>query len=117
MNLIRILQILVCVAGISLGQVFMKLAAMNLHNPASGIAVGPIYVSWHFPVGIILLGLSTLLWVWILRLMPLNIAYPFMALAFVLVPLLCYFLLSEPLAWKNLYGTVLIVAGVIIVSR
>lgn len=118
MDAMRVLNILVCVGGIAVGQVLLKLAAMNLRNEGgNGIAVGPFFVSWQLPVGVAVLGVSALLWVWVLRSMPLNVAYPFMALAFIFVPLLSYFLLSEPLAWKHLVGTLLIVAGVVIVAR
>lgn len=117
MDKFKLAQVLVSVGGISIGQLFLKLAAINLHNPkAVGIWIGSYRLNLYFIVGIGLLGASTLLWIWVLRTLPLNIAYPFMALAFVIVPLLSYYLLGEPLGWKSFVGGLLIIAGVVIIS-
>ena len=66
--------------------------------------------------GLAVLGFSTLLWVWVLRGIPLSIAYPFMALAFIFVPILSYYLLGEPLGWRQVAGGLIIALGVIVVS-
>ena len=67
MDKLKLVQVLLSVAGISLGQLFLKLAALNLHNPkAVGIWVGGMCLSVHLFVGIGLLGISTLLWIWVL---------------------------------------------------
>lgn len=117
MDKYKIAQVLLSVAGISIGQLFLKLAAMNLHNPkAIGIWIGAYCINLYLIFGVVLLGFSTLLWVWILRTLPLNIAYPFMALAFLFVPVLSYYTLGEPLGWKSFAGGLLIVAGVALVS-
>lgn len=113
----KLAQVLLSVCGISAGQLLLKFAAINLHNPkAIGVWIGGICLNIYLVVGIGLLGASTLLWIWVLRTLPLNIAYPFMALAFLIVPGLSYVLLGEPLGWKNLLGGALIVAGVILVA-
>jgi drug/metabolite transporter (DMT)-like permease len=62
------------------------------------------------------LGCSTLLWTWILRSVPLSSAYPFMALAFVFVPIICYLFLGETISQRQMAGATLIVAGVMFVS-
>lgn len=117
MDTLKIVQVLISVAGISTGQLLLKLGALNLHNPrAVGVWVGTYCVNLYLIFGIALLGCSTLLWIWILRTLPLNIAYPFMALAFLIVPVLSYFALGEPLGWKSIAGGLLIVAGVALVS-
>jgi drug/metabolite transporter (DMT)-like permease len=117
MDLVRLLQVLLSVLGISSGQLLLKMAAMNLKNPhAVGIWLAGYCVNLYLIAGICLLGMSTLLWIWVLRLLPLSLAYPFMALAFIIVPLLGHFLLHEPLAWRNLVGGALIALGVVVVS-
>lgn len=63
---------------------------------------------------LILYGVTTLLWVWILKHVPLHMAYPFMALAFFIVPMLGYFALGEPVNIKVLLGSLFIIAGVVI---
>ena len=53
---------------------------------------------------------------WVLRTLPLSLAYPFMALAFIIVPLLGHFLLHEPIGWRNMIGGLLIAFGVVLVA-
>jgi drug/metabolite transporter (DMT)-like permease len=113
----RLMQILLSVVGISIGQVLLKLAALHIREPGPGQERFGLYlINGYLFAGVTVLGCSTLLWTWILRWVPLNAAYPYMALAFVFVPLICFLLLGEPMSWKQLLGTVLIVAGVVVVS-
>jgi len=64
----------------------------------------------------VLYGVTTLGWVWILRHAPLHLAYPFMGLAFLIVPTLAWAFLGEPLGWRTLAGGALIMAGVTLAS-
>ena len=104
---------LLCVISISVGQLMFKLAA-NVLPPQ------PQLVDWLFNGWLIaslcLYALTTLGWIWILRHAPLHIAYPFMGLAFLIVPVLAVALLGEPLTWQTLAGGGLILAGVTLAS-
>lgn len=103
-----------CVVGISLGQLLFKKAALALSGQMH-------WMDWVFNgwliVALALYGLTTLLWVWILRSAPLHLAYPFMGLAFVLVPLIGYWALGEPLHWQTLVGGALILMGVALAAQ
>lgn len=113
----KVAQALLSVAGISCGQLLLKFAALNLRNPdALGFWLAGFRVNAYLVSGIAILGASTLLWVWILRSVPLSVAYPFMALAFVIVPCMSFVLLGEPLGWKQILGSLLIAIGVVVVS-
>ncbi|WP_233843743.1 EamA family transporter [Dyella sp. 2HG41-7] len=117
MDFTRLVQVLLSVCGISLGQMLLKMAALNLKNPdAIGIWLAGYCINIYLIAGVLLLGVSTLLWIWVLRTISLSVAYPFMALAFIVVPLLGHFLLHEPIGWRNLAGGLLIVIGVVVVS-
>ena len=102
-----------CVVLISVGQMLFKKAA-------SGILEASDAYQWLFNgwlIGaLVLYGLTTLFWVWILRHAPLHLAYPFMGLAFLFVPLLGAAYLDEPLSWKTLVGGSLILAGIAVAS-
>jgi len=65
---------------------------------------------------VVLYAAATLLWVWILRSVPLSFAYSFSALAFVIVPIAASFLFKESLGWQNIVGTIFIVLGISIIS-
>lgn len=114
MELSRIAQALISVVGISTGQLLLKMAATNLGNAeAIGFWFLGFRINIYLAAGITVLGVSTLLWIWVLRSIPLSVAYPVMALAFIIVPVLSFLILGEPLSWKLLAGSLLIGAGLI----
>jgi drug/metabolite transporter (DMT)-like permease len=106
------------VLGISIGQIFLKLSAMHVSNEnIFGFRLGKyLYINIYLIAGVTILGGATLLWIWILRSVPLSIAYPFMALAFVLVPAFSYFIFDEAISWMQVIGFLLIATGVVVAS-
>ncbi|CAN7577507.1 hypothetical protein LJR129_004195 [Acidovorax sp. LjRoot129] len=104
---------LLCVLCISIGQLLFKKAAAGL--PASLSPLGLLQNGWLI-AALALYGITTLAWIWILRQAPLHLAYPFMGLAFVIVPTLAWLLLGEPIGWRTLAGGALILAGVALAS-
>lgn len=103
-----------CVVGISCGQLLFKKAALSMPNIAE----------WHhwilngwLIVALALYGLTTLLWVWLLRHAPLHMVYPFMGLAFVIVPCLEWIFLNEPIRLSTIAGGILILAGITISTQ
>ncbi len=106
---------LVCVAMIASGQVLFKLAADESKRAGDNWLAG--WFTWSFVGALVIYGVATLLWVWVLRHVPLNIAYPLFALAFLIVPVLAHFFLNEPFSIRHLIGGGLILAGVAIASQ
>lgn len=102
-----------CVLSIAFGQLLFKKAAIAMPATSS-------WQDWAFNGWLIgslaLYGITTLAWVWILRHAPLHLAYPFMGLAFLIVPTLAWAFLGEPLHWRTLAGGTLIMAGVALAS-
>jgi drug/metabolite transporter (DMT)-like permease len=96
---------------LAFGQILFKQASRSLGGPDGFVS---LLSSIHFWSAIILYGGSTLLWIWLIRDTPLNRAYPFVALAFVVVPILSYFVLNERLTRAGMLGSVFIVIGIII---
>lgn len=107
------LYTLLCVISISVGQLLFKKAAAALPDTLS--VTGLLQNGWLL-AALVLYGFTTLAWVWILRHAPLHLAYPFMGLAFLIVPTLAWLFLAEPLHWRTLAGGVLIMAGVALAS-
>lgn len=108
-----ILLTLTCVLGIAIGQIMFKKAAINL--PDNAVAMDWVTNIWLL-AALVLYGVTTLLWIWVLKHSPLHIAYPFMALAFILVPLMSYFILNEPVEARTFIGAALIAVGVSLTS-
>jgi drug/metabolite transporter (DMT)-like permease len=75
------------------------------------------WVNWQFVLALAIYGVATVLWIWVLRFVPLNVAYPIYALAFVILPVATYFLYGEVLGWQHVVGSLLIVAGVFTITR
>ena len=113
MSTLLMLLTVLCVTGIAVGQLLFKAAAGAI--PSGAGATHWVFNGWLW-AALALYGVMTLLWVWILRHAPLHIAYPFMGLAFIIVPLLAWAMLGEPLTWQTIVGGGLILAGVALAS-
>lgn len=113
MNTIQLALAIGCVVAIAVGQVLFK--RLGLEIEATG--------TWLQPRAILILGVSlaiyggaTLLWIHLLRSVELSRAYPFMALSFVLVPMMSWWLFAEQLSASYLVGTLLIVGGIVVIA-
>lgn len=112
----KFLQALISVVGISAGQLLLKIAAVHLQNgTAWEISVAGLRVNTWMVAGLTVLGLSTLVWLSVLRTVPLNYAYPIMALAFIVVPAISFLVLGEPVSVKLAIGSLLIAAGLVVI--
>jgi drug/metabolite transporter (DMT)-like permease len=101
--------------AIAAGQILFKRAAGQLSGAGNWLVeLAQLPTMW---VAIALYAGATLLWVRILTTIPLSRAYPFVALAFVLVPAAGYLFFNESITPKYAFGTALIVAGVIVAAR
>ena len=102
--------------GMAGGQVLFKLAAQRF--PASA-AVGEQLTSLlgntYFFVAFALYCALAICWVWILTFTPLSRAYPFVALAFAITPMLGGWLFDEPINLRLGLGIAAIVFGLILV--
>jgi drug/metabolite transporter (DMT)-like permease len=106
--------------GMSAGQMLFKLAALSFSpfgtTPLS--LAGRLFQLVANPYFIAAMSLYfslSVLWVWILTFTPLSRAYPFVALAFVLTPLLSHFVFMETLSLPFYFGVCFIVVGLILV--
>jgi len=110
MSAIHILWALVTVVVISLGQLLFKVAGIEIQKAQSWLA--PRVLLTVAAAGVIYVA-ATLIWINLLRYVPLNKAYVFVALSFVLVPLASHFLFHESLTVGHWLGTALVVAGIV----
>ncbi|MCF8467007.1 MAG: EamA family transporter [Sneathiella sp.] len=96
---------------ISAGQILFKISSRDIaafdHNSLLKLSI-----NGYFILAVILYGLATFLWVYILKHFPLNKAYLFMGLSFVLVPLMSYIFLKEPISPRYLAGAAFIILGI-----
>lgn len=64
-----------------------------------------------------LYGVMTIAWIWVLQKADLGKVYPFMALAFVIVPLASHFVLGERFQTQYFVGVALIMLGIVVAVR
>lgn len=105
--------ILSCVAMISLGQVLFKYVGLNIADLRSFL---DLKVALTFFLSLVVYGFATLLWIHVLRSVPLTRAYPFMATAFLVVPLLSVWFFGESINIWYFVGTAFIIAGVLLIN-
>lgn len=117
MSLTTIIGLLIYLFGLVAGQMLFKLASQSIQNNGTSkdlilsIMINPML----WTAGFLYLALSVY-WVWLLSFIPLSKAYPFQALAFILVPVAGFLLFSEPINSRLVLGIVVISAGVLLVA-
>lgn len=97
---------------ISIGQILFKRSSETLSGPD-----GPIWgliASPHFWTALVMYGLATVAWVFVIRDMPIGRAYMFMALSYIYIPLLSLLFLSESITAPQIIGALIICVGIVV---
>lgn len=105
---------LLCVIGISTGQILFKFSAAALHRSGTFFDLRTATI---LGTALALYGITTIGWVWVLQRIELGKVYPLMALAFVLVPVGSYYFLSERFSAQYFGGVALIILGIVVTIR
>lgn len=71
----------------------------------------------YLPLALLIYALALYLWLEVLSKTPLSIAYPVLAITYVLVPLFSYFAFSEQLKPGQFVGMFLILAGIALIGQ
>jgi len=111
MTAINVVILVVYSMGMSFGQMLFKLAADQTKLERSSTFIHALLTSWYFYVAVVLYGVLSVVWVWILTRVPLSQAYPFIVLAFVFTPALGVLLFGETLNASYLASLALILGG------
>lgn len=116
LSLGQIIGLVTFALSMATGQVLFKLGATRV-EPATDLS-GWMNLIFHPLVitALTLYGAATFLWLWLLQRIPLTTAYPFAALAFVLVPLGGWLFFNESVNAKYVMGVALILGGVLLTS-
>ena len=62
-------------------------------------------------------AIATIFWLYLLQRIPLTLAYPFTALAMVIVPILGIYLFGEKVTNNYWIGAILISSGIVIIAK
>jgi multidrug transporter EmrE-like cation transporter len=93
------------------GQLLFRGAAIAAN--ANGTFFNPRSMA-GYAIAITLYMVMTVLWSHALREMTLSKAYPFMALAFLILPVAEHLLYDQPWSWYSITGGMIIVAGIVV---
>ena len=100
---------------IAVGQVLFKLTSSTTGEfGVRGLAAlmfNPLLLA-----ALAIYGTGTIVWIFVLKAVPLTIGYSFMALNFCFVPLLAGVFLGEALTLRYALGAVLIVGGMLVIN-
>ena len=112
MSVLQTALILITVLLLSIGQILFKLAAAEIVMSSAGFL--PSLLNLKVLLAFAVYFTATIFWLIALKDVPLRVAYPFAALAFVIVPTMAHFLLGESLSWNTYVGAGIICLGVIV---
>jgi drug/metabolite transporter (DMT)-like permease len=103
--------------GMTAGQILFKLASSSFAGsaPLPEKALSLLH-NGFFLTAVVFYLLLTVAWVWILSFTPLSRAYPFVALAFAITPLVAGLSFGEALTPRLLIGIVVILCGLFLVA-
>jgi|SRR3989339_767138 len=104
----------ICVLGIAVGQILFKLSANSLQQTGSFFAPKTAAILF---AALVLYGVTTIAWVWVLQKVELGRVYPLMAMAFVLVPLGSHLILGERFQPQYFVGVILIMIGIVVTVK
>jgi drug/metabolite transporter (DMT)-like permease len=109
MSLRDLALILFTVASLAAGQICFKLASPAFAVFSLRSLFAPIFI-----IALVIYAVATVMWVIALSRVPLTVAYPLVALSYLIVPLLARAFLGEPLTWQTFAGAAVIIAGILI---
>ncbi len=95
----------------AIGQVFFKIGSKAFDGGLLQIFIAFLTNKFLF-FGLVLYGISTLIYVTTLRHVSLSIAYPTIATSYITVVFLSHFFLGESLSIYKILGSVIILIGV-----
>ena len=116
MSLYQIFILFLYSMGMTLGQVLFKFAAVSINKIEVSITpmqrILALVANPYLLAAMCVYLLLSAYWIWVLTFTPLSKAYPFVAIAFILVPLMGGIVFGETLDVRFYLGAILIVAGV-----
>jgi len=84
--------------------------------PTIGSVLQTIFIPTVF-LGFFIYGMSSIVWLFVLQKLPLSVAYPSLALTYVIVVMASFVLFKEPLTVDKIVGVLLISIGVFFINK
>lgn len=110
--LLIVLNICLLVIGQTLWKIGVKDVTFNSIAGVLTLLLSPWIIS-----GVLLYGLATVLWIYLLSKYPLSFLYPLQSLAYVIALLIAIFLFKEYVSMYKWFGVIFILIGVYFISK
>ncbi len=122
MRALDLLAILVSVFFAVVGQLLLKMGMLRVGKFSFNISTLvhqyiKILLNPFVIAGLVGFFISMLIWLYVLSRMELSLAYPFVALNYILILFGSYFLFKETITVYKMIGVVVIIVGVYLVAR
>ena len=122
MNLISFALIFTGVMLNATAQILMKAGTNSIgyfeFSMANIVPIGwKLATEWHIVVALFCYALSVIIWILALSRVPVSIAFPLLSMAYIVTAVAAWYLLGEALSVTKVAGIVVIILGVIIISR
>lgn len=111
MNIENLSLLVLWILLLSIGQIFFKTTAQEIDTQSIRSLIFSLLPSISFWLAITLYSAATVLWIIILKSVPLSTAHPFSSISFIIVPIAASFFFQESFAWYYWLGVILIIAG------
>jgi undecaprenyl phosphate-alpha-L-ara4N flippase subunit ArnE len=116
MNIITWLVLMIVVFFGTTANVSLKYG-LHISSPVKGgsTSILNLLLSRYFLIWFICYTLMTILWLYVLRTIPLSQAFPVLGLMYALIPIASHYLLKEQVIFSQWLGISIIITGVIMV--
>lgn len=107
----------ICIFVLTIGQILYKYSSATIEWSLSIKTLVQIFSNWTVLLALSVYFLGSFLWIYLLKRMPLSVAYPVMSLTYVAVMIVSATVFKEPVGINKIFGTLLILAGVAVMFR
>jgi len=124
LSFFQVIQLVSFSLLMSCGQILFKKTALSLSsskdpNIVYGVIEGFVKAlsnPWLYSA-LTVYAIATCFWLYILQRIPLSQAYPFTAIAMIIVPIFSFIIFGDKLSYSYWMGALLIISGIIIIAR
>jgi len=99
-----------------IGQFLLKQGIMSQELSMNFRSIISAFFSIKVFFGFFLYGISSIFWLFVLKKLPLSVAYPSLSLTYIFVVILSVFILKEPFSIQKLFGIFFIFVGVCLLN-
>lgn len=79
-------------------------------------SIRQLFFDPYFIASMLVYAVATISWIFVLRSVPLGVAYSFTALGFLFVPILSILLFGEALSFRYFLGALFIMIGLVVIN-